>query len=151
MPIQAYNVSFSSSASRVFKCAEFVEAAQKLNISDNELCELVDEAIAGKAEFAFGSVVVKKIFGLQKHYSAIILRCGQRWIFFSIVKNDKKGSSELTIPQLYSKFYENISDEQIGNLVTSSELMEVFRDSLKRFSRNVKKSPFHPNACFAQH
>ena len=118
---------------RVFKTKWFSKAARSHAISDNELCQAIQDVLEGKAD-ALGGGVYKKRLSQNRDRSIILAKGGQHWFYtFLYAKQDMANidKRELTGFRELAKLYAELSARMLTALINSKELVEICNDRKK--------------------
>jgi hypothetical protein len=121
----------SKSINRVFKTARFSKDAKKAKIKDRVLCDAIGQVMLGQGD-DLGGGVFKKRLNDNLHRSIILAKGGKNWIFeFLYAKKDRANISddELLAFRLLAKSYAGLTDPQLNQLLTASDLLEICHDS----------------------
>ena len=113
--------------SRVFKIAWFTKAARKARITDNELCEAIEEVKKGQAD-DLGGGVFKKRLNKNMHRSIILAKGGRYWIYeFLFAKKDQANidDDDLNDFRTLAKKYAALSEKRIAQLLEDKDLTEI--------------------------
>ena len=82
-------MSDATATARAFKTAWFAKAARKARISDDELCEAIQEVMKGQAD-DLGGGVFKKRLNKNMHRSIILAKFGSYWLHqYLFAKKDR--------------------------------------------------------------
>ena len=122
--------SMTVQAGRAFKTAWFSRAARKVRISDADLCEAIQQAMAGQAD-DLGGGVFKKRLNKNMHRSIIVAKGGRFWVFvYLFAKSDRAniGSGELDAFRDLADFYSGKSEADLVKDLRAQELLEICRD-----------------------
>ena len=112
---------------RVFKSAWFAKAVRKARISDDELCEAIQQVLIGQCD-DLGGGVYKKRLSKNQYRSIIISRSGIYWVFeYLFAKNDRANidSGDLDDFRKLAKAYAALSTSQIEGFVVRGDLVEI--------------------------
>lgn len=112
---------------RVFKTKWFNAEAASEGISDNELCEAVDELKKGQG-VDLGGGVWKKRLNKNMHRSIVLAKGKKRWIYaYLFHKNtlDNIEGDELADFRKLAKSYEGYTEDEINVLVEQKRLVEI--------------------------
>ena len=112
---------------RVFKSAWFAKAVRKARISDDELCEAIQQVLIGQCD-DLGGGVYKKRLSKNQYRSIIISRSGIYWVFeYLFAKNDRANidSGDLDDFRKLAKAYAALSTSQIEGFVVRGDVVEI--------------------------
>ena len=112
---------------RVFKSAWFAKAVRKARISDDELCQAIQQVLIGQCD-DLGGGVYKKRLSKNQYRSIILSRSGTYWIFeYIFAKNDRANidSGDLNDFRKLAKAYAELSTSKIDGLVVRGDLVEI--------------------------
>ena len=112
---------------RAFKTAWFSKAARKARITDDELCEAIEEVRKGQAD-DLGGGVFKKRLNKNMHRTIILAKGGRYWIYeFLFAKKDQANidDEDLADFRTLAKAYALLSDERIAQLLEDKDLTEI--------------------------
>ena len=112
---------------RAFKTSWFAKMAKKASIKDSQLCEAIQQVIAGQA-VDLGGGVFKKRPNDNKHRSIILAKGGCYWIYeYVFAKKDRDNieDNELADFRKLAKLYSELSNSQITQLVKDKSLIEI--------------------------
>lgn len=112
---------------RAFKTAWFSKTARKARIKDVELCEVIQQVMAGQAD-DLGGGVFKKRLNKNMHRSIILAKGGDYWIYeYLFAKKDRANieSDELEDFRILAKGYAALNEEQIALLLKGKDLTEI--------------------------
>ena len=112
---------------RAFKTSWFAKMAKKASIKDSQLCEAIQQVIAGQA-VDLGGGVFKKRPNDNKHRSIILAKGGCYWIYeyvFAKKDRDNNEDNELADFRKLAKLYSELSNSQITQLVKDKSLIEI--------------------------
>jgi hypothetical protein len=112
---------------RTFKTAWFAKAAKKARIKDDELCEAIQEVMAGQAD-DLGGGVYKKRLNRNMHRSIIVAKGSRYWIYqYLFAKKDRANieDDELNDFRTLAKSYATLSEEQLTQLLKDRDLTEI--------------------------
>ncbi|MGJ7556788.1 type II toxin-antitoxin system RelE/ParE family toxin [Variovorax sp. RB2P76] len=115
---------------RVFKTTRFGKDAKKARISDEDLCEAIDQVIAGQAD-DLGGGVFKKRLNDNMHRSIVLAKGGRYWVYeYLFAKKDRDNieDDELAAFRLLAKSYAGLTDLQIAQLVSDKHFVEICHD-----------------------
>jgi hypothetical protein len=116
-----------SEAARVFKTAWFAKAARKARVKDDELCEVIREAMKGQCD-DLGGGVFKKRLNKNMHRSIILAKGGMHWIYgYIFAKKDRDNieDDELDDFRTLAKAYQGLTEKQLARLLNGNDLMEI--------------------------
>ena len=120
--------------SRVFKTGFFMRKTKKMDISDVQLANAVQEMEKGLVDANLGSNVYKKRLsysGRGKSGGArtiVAAKEGSHWFFlYAFAKNDRDNitANELSTFREAASAYLSLSDQEIETLINLDKLMEV--------------------------
>jgi hypothetical protein len=112
---------------RAFKTAWFSKAARKARLTDDELCEAIQEAMKGQAD-DLGGGVFKKRLNKNRHRSIILAKGGRYWIYeYLFAKKDRANidDDELEDFRILAKSYASLTEIQMARLLKEKDLMEI--------------------------
>ena len=112
---------------RVFKSAWFAKAVRKARISDDELCQAIQQVLIGQCD-DLGGGVYKKRLSKNQYRSIILSRSGTYWIFeYIFAKSDRANidSGDLDDFRKLAKAYAALSTSQIEGFVVRGDLLEI--------------------------
>ena len=112
---------------RTFKTAWFAKAARKARITDDELCEAIQEVAKGQAD-DLGGGVFKKRLNKNMHRSIILAKFGRYWLFqYLFAKKDRANidDDELTEFRLLAKSLQKATDKDLAPLLADGRLTEI--------------------------
>ena len=112
---------------RVFKSAWFARAVRKARISDDELCQAIQQVLIGQCD-DLGGGVYKKRLSKNQYRSIILSRSGTYWVFeYIFAKNDRANidNSDLDDFRKLAKAYAALSTSQIEGFVVHGDLVEI--------------------------
>ena len=112
---------------RTFKTAWFTKAARKARITDDELCEAIEEVKRGQAD-DLGGGVYKKRLNRNMHRSIILAKGGRFWIYeFLFAKKDQANinDEDLNDFRILAKAYATLSQNKIAQLLEDKDLTEI--------------------------
>jgi hypothetical protein len=118
---------------RAFKTAWFSKAARKARLTDDELCEAIQEAMKGQAD-DLGGGVFKKRLNKNRHRSIILAKGGRYWIYeYLFAKKDRANidDDELEDFRILAKIYASLTEIQMARLLKEKDLMEICRGDEK--------------------
>jgi hypothetical protein len=118
---------------RVFKTKKFGKNARNAGISDDELCDAIQEVMAGQA-VDLGGGVYKKRLHQNQHRSIILAKGGQYWIYeylFAKKDRDNIDDGELEVFRWLAKAYEGLNKSQLARLIKEKYLLEIFHADKK--------------------
>jgi hypothetical protein len=119
---------------RAFKTKKFSKNAKNAQISDAELCEAIQEVMAGQAVDLGGGVYKKKL-NKNQHRSIILAKGGQYWIYeylFAKKDRDNIDDAELVMFRTLAKGYEGLTRFQLTKLIEGKLLVEICHDDEKK-------------------
>jgi len=120
----------SRKTGRVFKTALFARTARKARIEDGDLCKAIQQVRQGQAD-DLGGGVFKKRLNENRHRSIILAKGGRYWIYeyiFAKKDRDNIDDDELDGFRKLAKFYEKLTEQQVGQLVQNKALTEICHD-----------------------
>ena len=112
---------------RTFKTAWFAKAARKARITDDELCEAIQEVMKGQAD-DLGGGVFKKRLNKNMHRSIILAKIGRYWLYqYLFAKKDRANidDDELKEFRLLAKKLQSTTDADIARLLADDKLTEI--------------------------
>lgn len=112
---------------RTFKTAKFSKDAKKAWITDTELCEAIQQVMAGQAD-DLGGGVFKKRLNNNLHRSIVLAKCGKFWVYeYLFAKKDRSNieDDELSAFRLLAKSYAGLSEKQLGQLLAAGSFVEI--------------------------
>ena len=112
---------------RTFKTAWFSKAARKALISDQELCDAMEQVRKGQVD-DLGGGVFKKRLDKNRHRSIIVAKGRRYWVYtYVFAKKDRDNitSSELVGFRALADLYDRKTDADIELEVKSKELTEI--------------------------
>ena len=115
---------------RAFKTKRFSKSAKNAHIADADLCEALQEALAGQV-VDLGGGVYKKRLNKNQHRSIILAKGGAYWIYeylFAKKDRDNIDDSELDMFRLLAKGYEGLNKTQLAQLIDQQHLLEICHD-----------------------
>ena len=115
---------------RVFKSSWFDKAARKALLTDQELCDAIQQVMLGQAD-DLGGGVYKKRLNDNMHRSIVLARGGRYWVYqFLFAKKDRDNieDDELAAFKQLSKHYAQLSDEQVDKMLKIREFLEICHD-----------------------
>jgi hypothetical protein len=118
---------------RAFKTAWFSKAVRKARLTDDELCEAIQEAMKGQAD-DLGGGVFKKRLNKNRHRSIILAKGGRYCIYeYLFAKKDRANidDEELEDFRILAKSYATLTENQIAQLLKEKDLMEICRGDEK--------------------
>lgn len=121
----------AEATARTFKTAWFAKAARKAHISDDELCEAIQEVTKGQAD-DLGGGVFKKRLNKNRHRSIILAKGGRYWIYeYLFAKKDRANidDKELSDFRILAKTYAGLSDKQVNQLLEDGDFTEICHGS----------------------
>lgn len=110
---------------RTFKTKWFDSHSE--GISDEELCEAIEELKRGQGD-DLGGGVWKKRLNKNLHRSIILAKARGRWIYaFLFAKKDQENINRAELIQFrkLAKYYGDASQAQLDALLISKELVEI--------------------------
>lgn len=113
---------------RAFKTKKFSKSAKDARISDDDLCEVIKQVLAGQA-VDLGGGVYKKRLNKNQHRSIILAKGGAYWVYeYLFAKNDRDNidDAELEMFRLLAQSYEGLEKAQLAQLIEEKHLMEIF-------------------------
>ena len=116
--------------SRVFKTAWFTRAARKARIGDDELCQAIQQVMAGQAD-DLGGGVFKKRLNDNMHRSIIVAKGGQYWVYtFLFAKQDRANISpdELVAFRKLAAAYAQMTVFEVNAGLRNGDLLEICDD-----------------------
>lgn len=120
----------SQSRTRFFKTKMFAKLATKAQILDVELLRVGADLALGKGD-NLGGNVWKKRLNKNMHRSVVIRKAVGWWFFFYLyAKNarDNIDQAEVTGFKLLAAQYAAMSEEQLRELLTMQEILEIVGD-----------------------
>lgn len=117
----------AEATARTFKTAWFAKAARKARISDDELCEAIQEVTKGQAD-DLGGGVFKKRLNKNRHRSIILAKFGSYWLYqYLFAKKDRANidDDELREFRLLAKNLQKATDKDIAPLLADGRLTEI--------------------------
>lgn len=114
-------------AARTFKTAWFSKAARKARITDDELCEAIEDVMRGQAD-DLGGGIYKKRLSKNLHRSIILARGGRLWIYqYLFAKKDRANieNDELEDFRTLAKSYATLNEKQLAQLLEDKDLSEI--------------------------
>ena len=118
---------------RAFKTKKFSHNAKDAHISDDDLCKVIKQVLAGQV-VDLGGGVYKKRLNKNQHRSIILAKGGAYWIYaYLFAKSDRDNidDAELEMFRLLAKSYEALDRSQLAQLIEEKHLMEIFYDHEK--------------------
>ncbi|MCY1167902.1 RelE toxin of RelE / RelB toxin-antitoxin system [compost metagenome] len=111
---------------RTFKTVWFARAARKARISDDELCEAIQEVMKGQAD-DLGGGVFKKRLNKNMHRGIILAKFGSHWLYqYLFAKKDRANiDDELREFRLLAKNLQKATDKDIAALLVDGRLTEI--------------------------
>tara|TARA_R110000787_G_scaffold280763_1_gene391668 strand:+ start:3121 stop:3501 length:381 start_codon:yes stop_codon:yes gene_type:complete len=112
---------------RTFKTAWFAKAARKARISDEDLCEAIQEVMKGQAD-DLGGGVFKKRLNRNMHRSIILAKLGRYWLYQYLFAKKDRGNiddDELREFRLLAKNLQKATDKDIAPLLADGRLTEI--------------------------
>ena len=112
---------------RVFKSSWFDKAARKALITDQELCDAIEQVLMGQAD-DLGGGVYKKRLNDNMHRSIVLARGGRYWVYqFLFAKKDRDNiaDDELAAFKQLARHYALLNDEQLDQMLKIREFMEI--------------------------
>jgi hypothetical protein len=114
-------------STRTFKTAWFSRAARKAGIKDKELCEAIQEVLAGQAD-DLGGGVFKKRLNRNRHRSIILAKGGSWWIYEYLFAKKVRANiedDELEDFRVLAKGYAMLTEDQLARLIKENDLTEI--------------------------
>ena len=124
----------ASKQPRAFKTAWFSKKAAKAGISDEELCQAIQELNAEQWDADLGGNVYKKRLNENRHRSIVASKNDSFWVFsYLFAKADRENitDKELREFKLLAKIYGSYSDADISKQLASKNLVEICNDTKK--------------------
>ena len=115
---------------RVFKSSWFDKAARKALLTDQELCDAIQQVMLGQAD-DLGGGVYKKRLNDNMHRSIVLARGGRYWVYqFLFAKKDQDNiaDDELAAFKQLARHYAQLNDEQIDQMLKIREFLEICHD-----------------------
>lgn len=115
---------------RAFKTAKFGKDAKKARISDAELCEAIDQVMAGQAD-DLGGGVFKKRLNDNMHRAIVLAKGGRYWVYEYLFAKKDRGNiedDELVAFRLLAKSYANLTESQVAQLKSDKHFVEICHD-----------------------
>jgi hypothetical protein len=115
---------------RTFKTAWFAKAARKARITDDELCEAIQEVTKGQAD-DLGGGVFKKRLNKNRHRSIVLAKGCRYWVYaYLFAKKDRANidDSELRAFRDLADVYARKTDDEIERELKAREIMEICND-----------------------
>ncbi len=112
---------------RVFKTKRFSKDAAKALIPDADLCQAVQEVMAGQA-VDLGGGVYKKRLNKNAHRSLLLAKGGVVWVYqFLFAKKDADNidDDELVALKKLAKAYEQLAPPRLDELMAAREFVEI--------------------------
>ena len=120
----------NQAGNRVFKSAWFAKSARKIHLSDESLCQAIQQAMKGQVDDLGGGVLKKRVND-NMHRSIILARVGVWWIYqylFAKKDRDNIDEAELKAFRKLASAYSKLTPAQIDQLVEDQELVEICHD-----------------------
>ena len=118
----------SASARRVLKTKWFTKAARNSQISDEELCDAIDEIARGQGS-DLGGGVWKKRLGDNRHRSIILAKNPRFWVYqFLFAKADSDNVSApglAALRRIAAEYEDTLTDPQVARLIKDQGWKEV--------------------------
>jgi hypothetical protein len=114
----------------VFTTSWFAKAARKALISENELCQAVQQVVAGQAD-DLGGGVFKKRLNRNEHRAIILTKAGDLWIYeYLFAKKDTQNidTAELHAFRMLAKSYASLTEPQIKALLDQKAWIEICKE-----------------------
>lgn len=118
-------------AIRTFKTAKFSKDAGKARISDIELCEAIQQVMAGQAD-DLGGGVFKKRLAKNTYRSIVLAKGGRYWVYeYLFAKKDKDNIDdvELIAFRMLAKSYAGLTELQLTQLIRDQHFVEICHES----------------------
>lgn len=119
---------------RAFKTKHFAKTAKGFSISDQELCDAIDELNQGIYDADLGGDVYKKRINKNLHRAILLHKVGEYWIFsYVFAKSDRSNikKNELAAFKFLSDQYKLMSVSQLQALLDNGELVEICHECEK--------------------
>lgn len=111
----------------VFKTARFSRDTKKARIADAELCEAIQQVMAGQAD-DLGGGVFKKRLNKNLHRSIVLAKGESCWVYeylFAKQDRDNIDADELDAFRLLAKGYAGLTEKQLAQLVGNKYFVEI--------------------------
>ena len=118
---------------RAFKTKRFSKNAKFALITDGDLCDAIQEVMAGQS-VDLGGGVYKKRLNKNQHRSIILAKGGEYWVYeYLFAKNDRDNIDdvELEMFRLLAKGYQGLKKPQLAKLIEEKHLLEICHDIKK--------------------
>jgi hypothetical protein len=118
---------------RAFKTTRFSKNAKIAHITDGDLCDAIQEVMAGQS-VDLGGGVYKKRLNKNQHRSIILAKGGEYWVYeYLFAKNDRDNIDdvELEMFRLLAKGYQGLKKLQLAKLIEEKHLLEICHDIKK--------------------
>jgi hypothetical protein len=118
---------------RAFKTKRFSKNAKIAHITDGDLCDAIQEVMAGQS-VDLGGGVYKKRLNKNQHRSIILAKGGEYWVYeYLFAKNDRDNIDdvELEMFRLLAKGYQGLKKPQLAKLIEEKHLLEICHDIKK--------------------
>jgi hypothetical protein len=119
---------------RAFKTKRFSKNAKIAHITDGDLCDAIQEVMAGQS-VDLGGGVYKKRLNKNQHRSIILAKGGEYWVYeYLFAKNDRDNIDdvELEMFRLLAKGYQALKKPQLAKLIEEKHLLEICHDIKKQ-------------------
>ena len=122
-----------STQPRAFKTKRFSKNAKIAHIVDADLCDAIQEVMAGQS-VDLGGGVYKKRLNKNQHRSIILAKGGEYWVYeylFAKKDRDNIDDAELEMFRLLAKGYQGLKKPQLAKLIEEKHLLEICHDVKK--------------------
>lgn len=124
----------AKAAPKAFKTKKFSKNARNAQILDADLCNAIDEVMAGQAVDLGGGVYKKKL-NKNQYRSIILAKGGEYWVYeYLFAKKDRSNinDAELEMFRMLAKGYEGLTRFQLARLIAKKHLLEICHDDEKK-------------------
>ncbi len=120
-------MSTTAGKARTFKSKWFTKAARKAAISDDQLCQAIQQVMAGQADDLGGGVWKKRVDD-NRQRSIILARGGVYWVYeYLFAKKDRENieDDELLDFRRLAKLYAGLQAAQVNDFIVKGHWTEI--------------------------